>query len=268
MRRRCPWPLDYRSISLKLRKILYKLQNKSINVHSDKIIVHSDSFKKILSEEYHINKNKIVVLPHAIIENIKITEKNKAKKNLKLSGNVYLLIGTIIPDHGQDIILKQADKIGKTILLATNPITINYRNEEKIKNFLKLNQDIVTNNKFEKFVRFDLCQISYDKWWEYFSAADLVLLPYRGGIGSGIFADAMAAKKPVISSNIPYFREIANKYDCLKIAKNDNDFSSVINESIKPKNYKKMIKGCRKFIEENGLTPISKKYKELYNSLI
>ena len=93
-------------------------------------------------------------------------------------------------------------------------------------------------------------------------------MPYRGGIGSGIFADAMAAKKPVISSNIPYFREIANKYDCLKIAKNDNDFSSVINESIKPKNYKKMIKGCRKFIEENGLTPISKKYKELYNSLI
>lgn len=249
-----------------LRKILYKLQNKFINLFSAKIIVHSEFFKKILIEEYKIPEEKIIVFHHASLENIK-EDKNKSKKELGLSGEIYLLIGTIMPDHGHDIILRQADKIGKTILLATNPIAVNYRNEDKIKNFLKMNQDIIKENNFEKFVRFDLGQIDNKKWWEYFSAADLILLPYRGGIGSGIFADAMAAKKPVIASNIPYFREFAENYDCIKIANTDEDFPTTIKNAMKPSEYKKMIEGCDKYMKENSLTAISKKYKKFYDSL-
>lgn len=250
-----------------LRKILYKTQNKFIDFSSAKIIVHSEAFKKILVNEYHISDKKVIVFPHAIIENVKITDKNNAKGELNLSGNIYLLIGTLGSSHGHDIILRQADKIGKTILVATNPVVVNYRNESQIKDSLKLNQDIVEKNNFKKLVRFDLGKIDNEKWWKYFSAADLILLPYRGGIGSGIFADAMAAKKPVIASNIPYFNELAKKYNCIKIANTEEDFPKVIHEAMKPKEYNKMIKGCKKFLKENGLTPISKKYKQVYESL-
>ncbi|MFA5071773.1 MAG: glycosyltransferase family 4 protein [Candidatus Pacearchaeota archaeon] len=250
-----------------LRKILYKTQNRCIDISSAKIIVHSEAFKKILVNEYHISDKKVIVLPHAIIEDIQITDKNKAKEELNLSGNVYLLIGTLGPSHGHDIILRQADKIGKTILVATNPTVVNYRNESQIKESLILNQDIVKKNNFEKFVRFDLGEIDYKKWWKYFSAADLILLPYRGGIGSGIFADAMATKKPVIANNIPYFKEIAKNYNCIKIAETEEDFPKQINEAMKPLQYKKMIQGCEKFLKENGLTPMSKKYKKIYQSL-
>lgn len=250
-----------------LRKLLYRVQNKWINWASDKIIVHSNSFKKVFVEEYGIPERKVHVFPHAIIEDIKTIDKPKAKKELKLSGPVYLLIGTMGPDHGHDIVIHQADRIGKTILVATNPSAVNYRNVEKIKEFLKLNQEIVKKNHFEKFVRFDVGVISNEDWWKYFSASDLILLPYRGGIGSGIFADAMAAKKPVIASNIKYFREISGNYGCLNIAKRDEDFPNVIKEVMKTQNYKKMVKECERFVKENGLTPISKKYQEFYNSL-
>ncbi len=260
----------FRSGKLKtfLRKILYKIQNRWINWTSDKIIVHVESFKKILIKEYGVQESKIIVLPHPIIENIKTVSQKTAKKELNLFGHVYLLIGTMVSDHGHDIILRQADKIGKTILVVTNPSAVNYKNEAKIKNFLKFNQDIVQSKKFDEFVRFDLDSISYEKWWKYFSAADLILLPYRGGVGSGIFADAMAVKKPVIASNIIYFREFAQNYGCLKIAKEDKDFPRVIKEAMKPENNKKMIKECERYLKENGLTPISKKYKNLYQSLV
>jgi glycosyltransferase involved in cell wall biosynthesis len=248
------------------RKILYKTQNKFIDIFSSGIIVHSEYFKKILTKEYNVQEEKITVFHHAIPENIKIIDKNTAKKELNLSGNVYLLIGTMMPDHGHDIILKQADKIGKMILVVTNPTVINYRNEEKIKNFLELNEEIVKKNNFKKFVRFDLGPIDNKKWWKYFSAADLVLLPYRGGIGSGIFADAMAAKKPVITTNIPYFNEFAKNYSCVKIAKIEEDFPSAINSAIKLSEYKKMLTGCEKFMKENNLTVISKRYKKFYES--
>jgi glycosyltransferase involved in cell wall biosynthesis len=250
-----------------LRKILYIIQNKWIEITSDKIIVHAEMFKDILSSEYSIPKSKINVIPHGIIEDIKMISKQDARKELKLSGNVYLLIGTMTPDHGHDVIVKQADKIGKTILVVTNPSKVNDRNESRIKSFLTLLKNIVKENKFEKFVRFDLKDISYELWWKYFSAADLIILPYRGGIGSGLFADAMATKKPVVSSNVPYFKEFEKNYKCLEIAKTEEDFPRAIKESMKPEQYRKMIKECERFFKENNLTAVSKKYKDLYNSL-
>lgn len=251
-----------------LRKLFYRCQNRWIRRSSDKIIVHTKSFKKILTEEYSFPESKIIVLPHAIKENIKIIPKKEAKKELNLTGNVYLLIGTMVPDHGHDIILKQADKIGKTILIATNPTSANPSYEEKIKEFLKLNQEIVKENHFEKFVRFDIGPISYEKWWKYFSASDLILLPYKGGIGSGIFADAMAVKKPVIASNVIYFKDFAEDYGCIKLAESDENFPEIIRESMNPKNYKKMLDECNRYFKENNLTKISQKYKELYNSIL
>ncbi|MEK6829606.1 MAG: glycosyltransferase family 4 protein [Nanoarchaeota archaeon] len=251
-----------------LRKILYNLQNRLISLSADKIIVHTTYFKKILVKEYGLPSNKIVILPHAIIENIKTISQKKSKRELKLSGPVYLLIGTMMPDHGHDIILRQADKIGKTIVVASNPSAVNYRNESKIRNFLQLNQDIVKRNNFEKFVRFDLGHIPYDKWWKYISAADIVLLPYKGGVGSGIFADAMTLKKPVVANNVPYFRDLAKEYGCLKIAEKENYFPSVIKESMNPKNYGIMKLESARYFNENGLTQVAEKYKRLYLSLV
>jgi glycosyltransferase involved in cell wall biosynthesis len=252
-------------LKTKLRKTLYKMQNRWMGITCSKVIVHAKSFKEILVEEYRIKEEKIVVLPHAI-EDVKIIEKKDAKKKLNLKGNIFLLIGTMVPDHGHDIIINQADKINGTVLVATNPSTVNDRNENKISDFLELNKDIVKKNNF-KNVRFDLGKISDKRWWEYFSAADIILLPYKGGIGSGIFADAMAAKRPVVSSNVKYFRNFSKDYGCLRLAKTERDFPSLIDNCMIAQNYKKMKKECERFFLENGLIPISKKYKELYESL-
>ncbi|HJX49945.1 MAG TPA: glycosyltransferase [Candidatus Nanoarchaeia archaeon] len=252
-----------------LRKMLYRVQNRVINYASDKIIVHANFFKAILVKEYGVNPRKIEIFPQAIIEDVKTISKEKAKKKFKLTGNVYLFMGSIVPDHGHDIIIKQADKIGKTILVVANPAPINDRNKQRTTEYLTENQEYVKKNNLSKFVRFDIFDIT-DKnplWWEYFSASDLVLLPYRGGIGSGIFAHAMAVKKPVIASNIKFFNEISNNFGCIKIAKNDKEYPKIIKEAIKPKNYKKMVKECERYLKEYGLTPLSKKYKKIYESL-
>ena len=246
-----------------LRKILYKIQNRFIDWTCDKIIVHSKVFKNILVEEYFIPKEKIEVIHHPIIENIKTLSKQKARKELNIKENekVYLLIGTMIPDHGQDKIIRQADKIKGKILVATNPSTINYKNIEKIKSYLELNKKLARNSKN---VRFDLGEISNEKWWKYFSACDLVLLPYQGGIGSGIFADAMVMKKPVVSSTNNYFWDIATDYSCVMTSKN---YPCAIELAMEEENYEKMVKECERYVKENGITPISKRYKDFYSNL-
>lgn len=252
-----------------LRRVLYTIQNRLINYVSDLIIVHAHFFVPILVNEYGIPLRKIRVFPQGIIENIKTIPKSKAKKGLKLSGPVYLIIGNLIPDHGADIILRQADKIEKTILIVSNPKSINDRNEERLAKHLNDLKELVRKNGFEKFVRFDIRPIN-DKmplWWTYFSAADLVLQPYRGGIGSGIFTHAMAVKTPVMASNIPFFREISKKYGCIQLSEKEEDYSEVIKEAMKPKTYRKMVKEAERYSKENSWSKVSKKYKKLYNSI-
>ena len=252
-----------------LRKILYLTQNRVIGNVSERIIIHANFFKDILVSGYNVSKKKILIIPQGIIERIPKYNKNKIKKELNLSGPVYLFMGSMVPDHGHDIIINQAKEVGKTILVVTNPESVNDRNSKRTMEYLKQNQEYVKKNNLSKFVRFDISNIN-DKnilWWKYFVAADLVLLPYRGGIGSGIFAHAMAAKRPVIASNIQFFNEIAMKSDCIKTAPKDSEYPRLIKEAMNPKNYKKMKNGCEKYLKKYGLSVLGKKYKKIYLSL-
>ncbi|MCR4327261.1 MAG: glycosyltransferase [Nanoarchaeota archaeon] len=251
------------------RKILYFTQNRVIKWCSKKTIVHANFFKEILIKEYSFNPENVIVFPQAIIEKIKITPKEEAKKQLKLSGPVYLFMGGMVPDHGHDIIIKQSKKIGATILVVANPGAINDRNDKRTKSFLEENIRYVKKNNLSKYVRFDIFDINdkNPKWWKYFSAADLVLLPYRGGIGSGVYAHAMAAEVPVVASNILFFKEISEKFGCLKIAKKESDYPEIMKEAVIPINLKKMVLECKRYKKQFGLSNLSKEYKKVYKSL-
>ncbi len=250
-----------------LRKMLYILQNRLIDYTSDAIIVHEHFFKDILVKEYNFPSDKINIISQGLREGVNLIDKNKAKKELNLFGAVYLIIGNLTSDSGADLVLKQADKIGKTIVFATNPKAANTGNQNKVEEFIKLNKQIVKQNNFEKFVRFDLRELPNELWWKYFSAADLILQAYRGGIRSGVFSDAMISKTPVVASNVPFFKEMAQKYGSLISVEDIEDFPIAIKRAMKPENYRKMVKECERYIKENSYSQISKKYQELYSSL-
>jgi len=247
-----------------LRKGLYSFQNFFIKVFSEKVIVNEDFLKRILVEEYGLDSEKVLVIPQPVVEKPKLLNKEKAKKELGISGKMYLTIGNLTEDNGADIVIRQADKIGKTIMFVTNPAGVNTRNSKRVQNYIRLNKEIVSKRGFEDYVRFDLKKIPHELWWKYFSAADLVIQAYRGGIRSGVFSDAMVAKVPVVASNIPFFREMKSKYGSLKIAENEQDYPKRIKEALKPEEYSKLKKACERYVEKNNLTSISKKYKELF----
>ncbi|MFH1325750.1 MAG: glycosyltransferase [archaeon] len=260
--------VDKKAIKSIFRKMLYFFQNRMINWVSDMVLVNEEFYKNILIEEYNFNDSRIKVVPQGLIYDVNLLPKSRAKKELKFTGNVYLMMGNLTEDVGADIIISQADKIGKTIVFATNPKGVNVRNKEKTRNYISLNKEIVKEKGFEKFVRFDLKEIPDVLWWKYFSAADLIIQAYRGGVRSGVFSDAMSSKTPVVASNIPFFKEMARKYGSLRIAENKDDFPRVIKESMKKDNYKKMVRECERYLRENNWPVVAGKYKELYISLI
>ena len=251
------------------RKMLYRFQNKEIRDNSDIIIVHAEFFKKILVEEYDVPREKIIVLRQGIQEDIKLIPQKQAKKELNLKGNVYLIIGSLIPDHGADIIINQANEIGGTILIVANDKAVNDRNDSRIKEWLRyLKEDVKLKNI--KNIRFDIKDLPYELWWKYFAAADVVLLPYKGGIGSGIFADCIATRKPIVGSNIKYFREFAEDWKFIRIAETMKTCGNNVSSRC---DYAQAIKGIMsedigddfdKYIKRNGLTALANKYKDIY----
>jgi glycosyltransferase involved in cell wall biosynthesis len=251
-----------------LRRVLYSSQNKIIKTFCDIVHVNEFFLKEILVNDYSFGEDKIKVIPQGVIDNIKIPDKEKTRKELSLSGNIYLIIGNLTVDSGADRILRYADKIGKTILFVTNPKGANTNNSKKVGDFIQLNKKIVEEKNFNKYVRFDLKEIPVDLWWKYLSACDLVLQAYVGGVRSGVFSEAMAAKRPVVASNINFFKEMSKKYNSLIIAEKDEDFPKAIKKAMLPENYKKMQKECERYIKENSFSKVSKKYKEMYNLLL
>jgi len=251
-----------------MRKILYFSQNRLLDWASDAIIVNEKFYRDVLVSEYGFSKNKIHHIPQGVPENIPLIDKKKAKKELNLSGPVYLMMGNLTYDNGSDIVLKQAGKIKKNILFVTNPDAVNTRNKKKMLDWINFNKRIIKKNNFQKFVRFDLGEIPPSLWWKYLSAADLVLLPYRGGVRSGVFSDAMASKTPVIASNIKFFNEMSKNFGCLMIADKEGDYPKLIKQAMKAKNYSRMQKECKRYAKINGLSNLANAYKKVYNLVI
>ena len=245
-----------------LRKTLYRYQNKAIAKNSDITIVHAEFFKKILVEEYDFQEEKVMVLRQGIREDVKLIPKEQAKEELKLKGNVYLLIGSLVPDHGADVVIRQAKEIGGTILVAANNKAVNDRNDSRIREWLEFNKEIVKEHDIQN-VRFDVRDLPYELWWKYFAAADVVLLPYRGGIGSGIFADCVSTRKLMIGSNIKYFNELSKGLSFINIV--ETDYAKAISKIVQ-ENKAKVDSDFDRYIKEYGLTSLSKKYRKIYEN--
>jgi len=247
-----------------LRKnIIYPFQNIIMGLFSDAIIFHTKFLAERMNKVYNVGRKKLFVIPQGVRDNPSIIDKQAAKRKLGIKGPLYLMIGNVGYQKGYDIIIKHSKEIGRNILLFGSTVEKGVTHLDHLKKYIK-------DNHLEKIVTIDTevdpLGTGNKKWWLYFSAADLVLLPYRSMTTSAIFINAMQAHKPVVGSNTLYFNEIARKYGCIKIAKTEEDYPKVIKEAMKK--LKQMEKEARRFHEDNSFRVISKEYKRLYSGLI
>lgn len=191
------------SLILKLGLILV---TKLMVLPSDKVIVHEQFLKKYLVEDYKENPRKIIVIPHGV-EDLESLPKDEAKKRLGLEGKTALLyFGYLTGYKGIEELLEAykeiAKKIPNTVLIIAggpHPRLVKerwYREwiSSLVKKALNIQQEVGDNGKII-FVGY----VPEDKIPLYFSAADIVVLPYKARIAaSGPEALAIAFERPVI----------------------------------------------------------------------
>lgn len=163
----------------------------------DRLVVTEEVFKKRLQAIVH-KLDKVITIPHGVDTHLPVIEPNTAKKALGIAPDkkVILYFGYLSWYKGADLFFKYAKKMANPdyhFVLAGGPSFTNVH-KPHYKKYLDLFINPPKNIQITGFV-------PEDKMSLYFSAADLVVLPYRTMMSSsGPLSLAFSFEKPLIMS--------------------------------------------------------------------
>lgn len=167
----------------------------------DSFIVHSSENGKELQQIFNIQRNKIVQIPHGVLNSFNdlIIPKNEARKKIgvQLDCKIILFFGNIREYKGLDILLEAFYLLTKKrkdvfLIIAGNP-RVKWEEYEKI----------ITKYNLEENIKLFLDFIpSADMKYFYYSS-DLVVLPYKDfNAQSGIGTDTLSFGKPLVVTSV------------------------------------------------------------------
>lgn len=209
-------------LELWVRKIISKL--------SDCLILHNQIVQTAVIKQYQCDPAKTVIIPHGHYRSCykpAITQSEARQQlNLPAQGQIYLTLGMLRPYKGIEQLLEhwQANQTcltDSTLVIAGQPATPEY--EQHLKQLIA---------KTER-VHFYPFFVGDDQIHLYFSAADVVVLPYQNILTSGSAILAMTFGKPVIAPKLGSLPEVlGNAADLLYDANDAQGLSFSLQKSV------------------------------------
>lgn len=163
---------------------------------SDKIIVHQASSVQDIEQTYQVENGKFEVIPHGHYREVysQAISQVQARKALEipLSGRVYLNLGMLRPYKGIERLLKvfegKQEFLKESILLIAGK-ALDEAYGQKLKEQAAKIQGVFLHDQFVEDSKIHL----------FFSAADVVVLPFKSILTSGSLILAMSYNKPIIA---------------------------------------------------------------------
>lgn len=180
----------------------YKMIFNKIYDIVDGIIVHTDSSKKRLADEFSIKRDKVRVIPHGVLElnyDPKKTKKltvNLIKKfNLK-NKIVFSFLGYIRKNKGIELILNCWEN--ESFLNENKEVVLLIAGNCSDNDIKKRLEEL---NRFDNVI-IDIRFLPINDFAAYLKLSDVVLLPYKIISQSGILLSSIFEEKPVLVTNI------------------------------------------------------------------
>lgn len=242
--------------------------NRIVLVFGDNFIAHNDKNKENLSNLYHIPQEKISVIPHGILEpvSIKGISKKEAREYLKVPQNkrIILHFGNIRDYKGLDVLLNSLKFIAKEIrdvlLIIAGQPWVNWKKYEKI----------IKENNLEDYIVKKLDFIPPSEVEYYYSASDIVVLPYKYfDSQSGIGALALPFKKPLIVTDVGGLPDFIRDERALARANDAEDLAEKIIDILKNETLlSKLEKDSEKVRERFQWNKLAKETLGVYEDMV
>lgn len=185
-------PFESRFLEMKSLSLIYK--------SADAILLHTDESLKLFNKIFKVNCYKSVITPaFRDKSDYKKIDKNIAREKLGIPEDkkVVLYFGTVRQSKGLDLLIKAfpkaVEKNSNLFLLAAgafHSVDENYY------------QQLVKDNLNSTISKVDFKHISDDYMNYYFSAADILCVPYREIYQSGIAQFGLIYDLPIIGSDL------------------------------------------------------------------
>jgi len=232
---------------------------------SDKLIVHTKKLAEMLISG-GISDKKIAIIPIGTPKG-EILDKEECKRRLGVEGKRILTIfGFVHENKGHDLLINVLPKLGQDVvlLIAGAP---RLKEHESYYNSLKEAASSLGVKDRVKFLGF----IKAENLPIIFNATDIAIYPYREIAASAALHFALGYQIPVIASDLDYFKEIKEEYECVELFEkdNENDLYRKIRELLldKIKRYY-LKKKSGEFYEKTNWRRVAEKHKELYLNLL
>lgn len=108
-----------------------------------------------------------------------------------------------------------------------------------------------------------------EKDFEYYTQkADIILVLHYQVTASGVFSQVAHSMKPIITWNLPFFKEYEEKYGaCITVNSIDELEKKIIEVSKSKKIKEDLRRGVKKLLESGSWANTAKKHWKLYQSL-
>tara|TARA_Y100001954_G_scaffold237155_1_gene299963 strand:- start:944 stop:1786 length:843 start_codon:yes stop_codon:yes gene_type:complete len=217
---------DVKSFSKKRKSSFY---SRLIYFFSDLIITHNKFSKDEIISNFRFLENKIEIIPHGNYLPFISAEENQKNARAKLSisddKKVLLFFGMIKSVKGLDVLLEAMPKIVKSnpnilLLVAGKPWKDDFSKYE--------NQ--ISRLNIKKYCMLEIKFIDHKDVSLFYSASDIVVLPYRKIYQSGVLMMSLCYKKPVVVSDLPSFKEVLKDKETAVFFSSEN--SSALSEAV------------------------------------
>jgi len=189
-------------------RIYSKVMGRLIRRLATGYVTHSNSDKELISKNYGIEKEKMEVIPHGIYDHYKRIERNIAKSKVGIKEEFAILFfGLLRPYKGVKYLIKAYERLPEDFIKKSRLFIVGETWEDKeSKELAKESKFGNKINVVDRYVRDE--EISL-----YFSASDVLVIPYTRASQSGVAHIGMAFGMPIIASEVGGLKESLGKYE-------------------------------------------------------
>ena len=199
-------PLEARNLPIRLYS---RITGKLIMRNADAFIAHSAPLKSQALKIYHLRDDQVFIIPHGVYDSyFQAQDKANAKKALGIGEEfVVLYFGMLRRYKGIPGLIEAFNRLPEPIALNSRLIIAgeDWGDEKGL-------DTLIQSSSYSRQITFKPEFIPESAVPDYFTAADVVALPYLRTSGSGVAGLAIAYGKPVIVSDLECTRDSLQEY--------------------------------------------------------
>lgn len=187
-------PLEHGILPLRLYA---QIGGRILRNYSSRFIVHSEHDCRLIMNQYQLSEKNIGVIPVGLFDQYEILDKETSKERLNIDGRyVILFFGLIRPYKGLISLIKAFELLPEEIRGKCSLIIAGEAWEER--------ETVVAvqNSPAREFIQFHNRYIADSDVPDFFSAADLLVLPYVRASQSAVAQIGVSYGLPIIATRV------------------------------------------------------------------